>query len=132
MKPLLAGLSPYVVRTLAREVGRQLDEGQEPERLRRRLEFRFAATDTIRDPGRWLLGTAVVRRGCGLVACESGRIWHTGDECASCADARTASAALRRLEAELTERERQLGIHQPYELPSGRPQGAAVAPRRPT
>ncbi|GAB2714780.1 hypothetical protein [Streptomyces bullii] len=90
VKPLLPGLSPYVVRELAREIARQLDEGQEPERLRSRLEFRFAATQDIRDPGRWLLGAAVVRRGCGLVACESGRIWHTGVRCDVCAELRAA------------------------------------------
>lgn len=129
VKPLLAGLSPYVVRALAREVGRQLDDGQEPERLRRRLEFRLASTDTIRDPGRWLLGTAIVRRGCGLAACESGRIWHTGDPCASCTDSRAATAALRRLETELAERERQLGIHTPYRLPPAAPHGAAPGRR---
>ncbi|QIJ62596.1 hypothetical protein [Streptomyces sp. JB150] len=85
VKPLLAGLSPYVVRQLAREIGRQLDEGQEPERLRARLQFRLASTETIRDPGRWLLGPAIVRRGCGLTECESGRIWHSGVRCETCA-----------------------------------------------
>lgn len=90
VRPLLPGLSPYVVRALAREIGRQLDEGQEPERLRHRLEFRFASTEDVRDPGRWLLGAAVVRHGCGLVACESGRIWHTGARCDVCADLRAA------------------------------------------
>ncbi|MEV6791310.1 hypothetical protein AB0M87_04760 [Streptomyces sp. NPDC051320] len=85
---LLAGLSPYVVRELAREIGRQLDQGCEPERLRQRLEFRFATTDTIRDRGRWLLGAAVVRHGCGLSDCESGRIWRTGERCQVCADLR--------------------------------------------
>ncbi|MFJ9114428.1 hypothetical protein ACIRJO_02645 [Streptomyces sp. NPDC102394] len=121
IKPLLPGLSPYVVRALAREIGRQLDEGQEPERLRARLEFRYASTEDIRDPGRWLLGAAVVRHGCGLTACESGRIWHTGQECHSCADSRAAIAALRRIEAELDERERQLGIQTPYRLAAGSP-----------
>ncbi|WP_329214950.1 hypothetical protein OG352_05605 [Streptomyces sp. NBC_01485] len=120
VKSLLPGLPPYVVRALAREIGRQLDEGQEPQRLRRRLEFRFATTDTIRDPGRWLLGAAVVRRGCGDTACESGRIWHTGRECGACAGTRAATAALRRLERELDERERQLGIRTPYRLPASR------------
>jgi hypothetical protein len=129
VKPLLAGVSPYVVRALARQVGRQLDDGQEPERLRRRLEFRMASTDTIRDPGRWLLGAAIVRRGCGLAACESGRIWHTGNECAACADTRAATAALRRLETELAERERQLGIHTPYRLPPAPSHGAAPGRR---
>ena len=88
VKPLLPGLSPYVARELAREIGRQLDEGQEPERLRARLEFRFASTETIRDPARWLLGAAVIRHGCGLVACESGRIWHSGARCDVCAELR--------------------------------------------
>lgn len=132
VKPLLAGLSPYVVRALAREIGRQLDEGQEPDRLRGRLEFRFATTDTVRDPGRWLLGAAVVRRGCGLVACESGRIWHTGRECAVCARDRAATAKLRRIERELDERERQLGIRTPYKLPPARSQPMALPPGRPS
>jgi hypothetical protein len=121
-----------VVRALAQEVGRQLDESQAPERLRARLQFRFAATDTIRDPGRWLLGAAIVRHGCGLVACESGRIWHTGHECAVCARDRAAIAKLRRIEAELDDRERQLGIRIPYQLPAGRPRSAAPTSGRPT
>lgn len=119
VKSLLPGLAPYVVRALAREVGRQLDEGQEPERVRQRLAFRFASSETIRDPGRWLLGAAVVRRGCGLTSCESGRIWHSGQDCAACSDTRAATAALRRLEAELDQRERQLGITAPYRLAPG-------------
>ncbi|MEI5520733.1 hypothetical protein WB388_08970 [Streptomyces brasiliscabiei] len=84
--PLTAGLSPWEKAALTQEIARQLNQGQEPERLRLRLEFRFASTQDIRDPGRWLLGAAVVRRGCGLVACESGRIWHTGVRCDVCAD----------------------------------------------
>jgi hypothetical protein len=131
VKALLPGLSPYVVREAARQIGRQLDQGQTPERLRARLERRFASTETIRDPGRWLLGAAVVRHGCSLVACESGRIWHTDAECAVCADDRAATAALRRLERELDERERQLGIHEPYQLPPGRPQPPALPSGRP-
>jgi hypothetical protein len=82
---LLPGLSPYVVRQLARDVGRQLDWGIEPARLRARLEHRYASTETIRDSGRWLLGAAVRHRGCGWVMCESGRIWRTGESCPHCA-----------------------------------------------
>ncbi|MEU4172880.1 hypothetical protein AB0F46_39110 [Streptomyces sp. NPDC026665] len=119
VKGLLPGLAPYVVRELAREIGRQLDEGQEPQRLRQRLEFRYASTDTVRDPGRWLLGPGIVRRGCGLTACESGRIWHTGRDCDVCARDRAATGRLRQIEDELAERERQLGIHAPYLLPPG-------------
>lgn len=123
VKGLLPGLSPYVVRELAREIGRQLDQGQDGGRLRARLQFRLASTQEIRDPGRWLLGAAVVRHGCGLTDCESGRNWRTGQPCATCADTRAAAAALRRLELELDERERQMGIHTPYRLPaSPRPQ----------
>ncbi|WND34012.1 hypothetical protein RI578_06750 [Streptomyces sp. BB1-1-1] len=59
VKALLPGLSPYVVREAARHVGRQLDAGTSGEELRARLEFRFACTDDIRDPGRWLLGPAL-------------------------------------------------------------------------
>lgn len=88
---LLAGLSPYVARQLAQVVGGQLDQGVEPERLSARLEFRFASTDPIRDVGRWLLGAAVTRHGCGLVDCESGRIWRTGERCQVCADHRPPS-----------------------------------------
>ncbi|MGW0583529.1 hypothetical protein ACWD25_48225, partial [Streptomyces sp. NPDC002920] len=132
VKSLLPGLSPYVVRALAREISRQLDEGQAPERLRSRLEFRFATTDTIRDAGRWLLGAAIVRHGCGLAACESGRIWHSGHECAVCARDRAATAKLRQLNLHLDEREQQLGIRTPYQLPAGRPQPKALPPGRST
>ncbi|WP_435244911.1 hypothetical protein [Streptomyces tendae] len=119
IKSLLPGLSPYVVREAAREIGRQLDQGQEPERLRARLARRFATTEDIRDAGRWLLGAAVVRRGCGLLACESGRIWHTGHECGACASRRAATAALREHEQELARREREMGIDAPYRLAAG-------------
>ncbi|MEU7403849.1 hypothetical protein [Streptomyces sp. NPDC044948] len=116
IRALLPGLSPYVVREAAREIGRQLDQGQEPERLRARLARRFATTDDIRDAGRWLLGAAVVRRGCGLLACESGRIWDTGHECGACARNHAAAASLRQTDEELGQREREMGISEPYQL----------------
>jgi hypothetical protein len=98
VKPLLAGLSPYVVREAAREIGRQLDAGTDRETLRTRLEFRFASTETIRDGGRWLLGPALRppaprRSGCGLADCEAGFMRYTGAPCKACtelADARQA------------------------------------------
>ena len=131
VRALLPGLSPYVVREVARAIGRQLDEGQEPERLRARLTHRYACTEDIRDPGRWLLGAAIVRRGCGLTACESGRIWHTGLDCEVCTSTRAAAATLRRINSELDERERQLGLA-PYQLPPGPQQPAPEPPRRRT
>ncbi|MEU3899792.1 hypothetical protein [Streptomyces sp. NPDC045251] len=59
VKVLLPGLSPYVVREAAREIGRRLDQGVNGEELRALIEFRFASTEDIRDPGRWLLGAAL-------------------------------------------------------------------------
>jgi hypothetical protein len=84
---LLAQISNvFVVRQIAREVGRQLRNGTEPNRLRARLQMRFAHTSPaeIRDPGRWLLGVALPRWGCGLIDCESGVLWTSGRWCAVC------------------------------------------------
>lgn len=89
VKPLLAGLTPYVVREAAREIGRQLNEGADTEQLRARLEFRFASTEDIRDPGRWLLKAALRppnRRPsrCGLADCDAGVMRYTGAPCKAC------------------------------------------------
>ncbi|WP_426568153.1 hypothetical protein [Streptomyces canus] len=82
IKPLLPGLSPYVVREAAREIGRQLDAGTDEHLLRARLEFRFASTETIRDPARWLLGAALRPPGPGSVgAWRPPGHWH---ECEAC------------------------------------------------
>ncbi|MEV8529797.1 hypothetical protein AB0451_37810 [Streptomyces sp. NPDC052000] len=80
--------SAFVERQIAREVGRQLKAGMEPDRLRHRLTARFAQVmpDEIRDPGRWLLGVALPRWRCGHFDCESGTMWSTGHRCAVCAD----------------------------------------------
>ncbi|MGW6911491.1 hypothetical protein [Streptomyces sp. NPDC054940] len=89
VKPLLPGLSPYVVRELARQIGRQLDDGADIDALRDRLEFRFACTETIRDPGRWLLGAALRPTGPdGPASWRPPSHWH---ECEACrAPSRTA------------------------------------------
>ncbi|MEE6269139.1 hypothetical protein V2E29_26325 [Streptomyces diastatochromogenes] len=78
--------NPFVERQIAREVGRQLDGGMDAERLHHRLTARFAKvmTSEIRDPGRWLLGVALPRWGCGHLDCESGVRWSTGERCAVC------------------------------------------------
>ncbi|MGV4982237.1 hypothetical protein ACVB8X_34245 [Streptomyces sp. NRAIS4] len=78
----------FVVRRIAREVGRQLRAGTDPGRLRARLRLRFARTSPaeIRDPGRWLLGAGLPRWGCGLADCESGLLWTTGRRCEVCAE----------------------------------------------
>ncbi|MFZ3494567.1 hypothetical protein ACODT5_15310 [Streptomyces sp. 5.8] len=79
----------FVERKIAREVGRQLSEGTAAERLRHRLTLRFAQqtmTSEIRDPGRWLLGVALPRWGCGHQDCEAGVMWSTGRRCEVCAE----------------------------------------------
>ncbi|WP_254645916.1 hypothetical protein [Streptomyces malaysiensis] len=78
----------FVVRKIAREVGRQLRDGTPAERLRHRLTIRFAKVvlSDIRDPGRWLLGVALPRWGCGYQDCEAGVLWTTGKECEVCAE----------------------------------------------
>lgn len=78
--------NPFVQRQIAREVGRQLAAGMDAERLHHRLTARFAKvmTSEIRDPGRWLLGVALPRWGCGHLDCESGVRWSNGERCAVC------------------------------------------------
>ncbi|GAA2417818.1 hypothetical protein GCM10010388_00640 [Streptomyces mauvecolor] len=89
--------NPFVVRQIAREVGRQLQAGMEPDRLRHRLTARFAQVmpDEIRDPGRWLLGIALPRWGCGHFDCEAGTMWSTGHRCDVCADVTADTFAAR-------------------------------------
>jgi len=110
----LSALSPYVLRRVAREIGSQLDAyGGSEERLADRLTRRYASSKTIRDFGRWLLGAALVRRGCGDARCESGVIWDSGADCETCAlnrqveRARTAQAAKVAERARLLEEQRQ-------------------------
>ncbi|MEU9199440.1 hypothetical protein [Streptomyces sp. NPDC048332] len=88
VRPELPGIRPYVLRRIAHEIGRQLASGAGAERLTARLARRWVTTDAPRrgDVGRWVLGSGLVRRGCGLEACEDGITWHTGDLCPVCHD----------------------------------------------
>lgn len=83
---LLACCRPYVQRQLARDLSGQMALGIEAERLRERLERRFAASgpSEIRNPGGWLLKVAAVRWGCHNPKCESGVFWATGEPCLEC------------------------------------------------
>ncbi|MGW3269066.1 hypothetical protein [Streptomyces sp. NPDC001056] len=89
--------SDFVARQIAREVGRQLREGTDAERLQHRLTARFAKVmvSEIRDPGRWLLGVALPRWGCGYQDCEAGVLWSTGKDCEVCAEIVQDKAAAR-------------------------------------
>lgn len=73
-------------------------EGTDVERLHRRLTARFAKVmlSEIRDPGRWLLGVALPRWGCGYRDCEAGVLWSTGKACEVCAEIVEDKAAARR------------------------------------
>ncbi|WP_228989447.1 hypothetical protein [Streptomyces sp. DH8] len=88
VRPELPGISPYVLRRIGQEIGRQLSAGVGMERLTARLIARWASTEAPRrgDVGRWLLGVGLVRRGCRLDSCESGTTWSTGERCDLCAN----------------------------------------------
>ncbi|MGP3690993.1 hypothetical protein ACTVZO_41065 [Streptomyces sp. IBSNAI002] len=87
----------YVQREFARQLGSQLAEGVEPERLRARLEARFARTspDSMRSVEGWLLKVAAVRWGCHDPRCEEGVRWHSGEQCAECLAVRLERRAAR-------------------------------------
>ncbi|MFE7236124.1 hypothetical protein ACFVAF_37030 [Streptomyces sp. NPDC057596] len=105
----LTGIRPYLLRRIAREIGTQLDApGGSEERLIDRLTRRYATTDTIGDVGRWLLGAALVRHGCGRPDCETGVIWESGADCETCAVNRQTAAARARRDAELAARAQEL------------------------
>ncbi|MFB7865624.1 hypothetical protein [Streptomyces sp. NPDC056069] len=97
--------SAFVVRKIAREVGRQLREGMAAERISHRLAIRAARTmaSEIRDPGRWLLGVALPRWGCGHQDCESGVMWSSGRRCDVCAEVVADRAAARQRDQRLAE-----------------------------
>lgn len=104
----LPGIRPFVLRRIARAIGQQLSADCPEERLHDRLARRYATTTEIHDIGRWLLGAALVRHGCGRPQCETGVIWPTGEDCELCAVNRQVAAARARRDAELTASEQRL------------------------
>ncbi|MFF5958449.1 hypothetical protein [Streptomyces luteogriseus] len=87
---LLPVAGDFAVRRIAREIGRQLDEGIWADDIRDQLARLRAWTPTedIRDPGRWILGAALpVRPGrCGSDTCYLGFQRYTGAPCKACAE----------------------------------------------
>ncbi|MFR0354122.1 zinc finger domain-containing protein [Streptomyces sediminimaris] len=85
-------VSRFMLRRVAREIGRQLDNVAHnlmtPERMAARITARYRDARTIRDVGAWLLHVAIVPQGCGLPLCEDGRTWPTGEPCETCAQKR--------------------------------------------
>ncbi|MEU1496098.1 hypothetical protein [Streptomyces sp. NPDC005732] len=104
----LPALRRFVLREIARAIGAQLDTGTTEERLTDRITRRYARTTTIRDTGRWLLGAALVRRGCGIDSCESGTVWETGAPCETCMTNAAVRRAREQREADLARSEQQL------------------------
>ncbi|MEU1128338.1 hypothetical protein ABZ383_00480 [Streptomyces sp. NPDC005900] len=115
---LLEPVNDFVARKVAREVGRQLREGTSPKRLQHRLTARLAKVmlSDIKDPGRWLLGVALPRWGCGLQDCETGVIWRTGAACEICAEVFQGKAAARQREQRLAQVQQR--------VPDGPPRGS--------
>jgi hypothetical protein len=96
VRDLLPGISPYLVRRIAREVGRHLDQGVFAEDLRDQIQRLRAWTpsETLHDAGRWILGAALpVRPGrCGTTDCVRGFQRYTGTPCKACDDLTTDAA----------------------------------------
>ncbi|MDQ0829516.1 hypothetical protein QF032_001360 [Streptomyces achromogenes] len=92
VRDLLPAATTFMVRKIAREVGRQLDSGIWPDDIRDQLQRLRAWTppEDIRDPGRWIYGAALPARPgpCGRPGCHYGFQHHTGMPCKACADAR--------------------------------------------
>ncbi|MEU9149169.1 hypothetical protein AB0D59_01110 [Streptomyces sp. NPDC048417] len=89
---LTDSVSRFMLRRVAREIGRQLDDAavnlMTPERMAARIATRYRDAHTIRDVGAWLLAVAIVPGGCGLPLCEDGTTWPTGEPCETCAHKR--------------------------------------------
>ncbi|WP_405924899.1 hypothetical protein [Streptomyces sp. NBC_00035] len=116
----LPPLQTFVLRQIARDIGAQLDTGTDEERLTDRITRRYARTTTVRDMGRWLLGAALPRHGCGLTSCESGTDWHTGEPCETCMTNAAVARAHAQRDAELADKVRQLDAKRRQRLEHGR------------
>ncbi|GAQ61917.1 hypothetical protein SsS58_02271 [Streptomyces scabiei] len=121
---------------LVHDVLRHLGDGQTPERLRDRVQRRYTVMRTD-DPdeapaigsfARWLIGAALVRRGCENGDCETGTLWSTGISCPACALRREMAETRARLDAEPARPVRQITAR-PAQVP--REQRAVPAPARP-
>ncbi|GGX99064.1 zinc finger domain-containing protein [Streptomyces fructofermentans] len=93
----LDGIRRYLLRRIAREIGRQLDSDPHTssQRIAARITRRLQPLlrDDIRDLGAWLLSVGLPHRGCGQPWCEDGEVWPTGAPCETCADARQVQRA---------------------------------------
>ncbi len=123
----LPAISPYMLRRIGQEIGRQLSAGVGTERLTARLTARYsrltahghAAEHAHRgEVGRWILGAGLVRHGCRLPSCESGTTWSTGERCHLCAN---ISATAREITAEEEARAQRRTVVEPRPEPPAPP-----------
>ncbi|MEW2451244.1 hypothetical protein AB0896_27425 [Streptomyces parvulus] len=132
----LDGVRRFVLRRVAREIGRQLDAGTTPERMAARIQARYrrVSPGDIRDMGAWLLAVGITPRGCGVDSCEDGTVWPTGHPCEICAHRRQVTAAwwrhARDLEARLLELRRQREQPAAAAPPPGPLAGPVLPPKK--
>ncbi|MBP5922141.1 MULTISPECIES: zinc finger domain-containing protein [Streptomyces] len=109
----------FLLRKVAREIGRQLDQAaatlMTPERMAARIATRYRDAGPIRDIAAWLLAIGVVHRGCGQPLCEDGQLWPTGATCESCTVNRQATSEHWRRAHELNDRLAELRAHRQAE-----------------
>lgn len=105
----------FLLRKVAREIGRQLDQAASnlmtAERMAARIATRYRDAGPIRDIAAWLLAVGVVHRGCGQPLCEDGQLWPTGATCESCTVNRQATSEHWRRARELNDRLTELRAH---------------------
>ncbi|MGW3410290.1 hypothetical protein [Streptomyces sp. NPDC000888] len=124
----LPGINTYRLRLIVKAIGRELDRGVEAQRLTARIAFRYASTEAIRDMSSWLVdrdgnpGPGLVRRGCGLTSCESGKVWHTGEPCETCMTNAAVARARAQRDTELADRAQQLDAVRRKRVEHGRAQ----------
>ncbi|MFJ8760802.1 hypothetical protein [Streptomyces cyaneofuscatus] len=126
VRPELPAISPYLLRRIGQEIGRQLSAGVGMERLTTRLLTRYSrltaggpATERARrgEVGRWILGAGLPRHGCRLATCESGTTWATGERCALCANIAATAQALAAAAAEEARAQRPVVAEPPSDPP---------------
>ncbi|MFG2679226.1 hypothetical protein [Streptomyces sp. NPDC048392] len=110
----------FVLRRVAREIGRQLDDGIRPERMASRIQARYRSISptAIHDMGAWLLAVGIVPGDCSDPRCEDGVIWgadpddhEAGGACRTCARQQEATNAWWRYARDLEARLQQLRAH---------------------
>ncbi|MFE1925838.1 hypothetical protein ACFW91_25105 [Streptomyces asoensis] len=119
----LTDVSQWEWTRVVHEIHRQLTDGATTDRLTDRIARRYASTETIRSMSRWLLGVALVRKGCADPRCETGVIWaagpddhEAGHDCRTCAYTREAEAAQAQLLRDLEESERRVAARRAEQM----------------